>query len=219
MARKFKQREGFDFRETSAFTASSPSVRLLSAIACELDLGLCHFDVDQIFVQSKLDQDIFLRLTKGCGSLSGKIAQLNTSLYELKQAWRSWHAHFTSCLKTLGFGQCLADACVFRLIGEGRETIIAGVHVDDILAIGLKSRCDRFRDELNHLLPVKNLGKLRWLGGCHYTRDREVGTLTISQKTFADGLVRKVQAISEQNVPLRVGVKRGKNDNAEEAEN
>ena len=50
-------------------------------IAFELDLDVCHFDVEQAFVQSKLDEDVFLRLPKGCGSLSGKIVQLSKSLY------------------------------------------------------------------------------------------------------------------------------------------
>ena len=116
--------------------------------------------------------------------------RLNKSLYELKQASRSWRAHLTTCLKTLGFQQCLADACVFRLAKERRVAIIAVVHVDDIFAVGLKSRCDDFRDELNRIVPVKNLGRLRWYEGCHYTRKREMGTLTISQKTFADELVK-----------------------------
>ena len=133
--------------------------------------------------------------------------RLSKSLYGLKQASRSWHAHLTTCLKTLGFQQCLADACVFRLVEEGRVAIIAVVHVDDIFAVGLKSRCDAFRDELNQMVPVKNLGELRWYGGCHYTREREMGTLTISQKTFADELVKKFCVTSTQSVPLRVGVK------------
>ena len=182
-------------------------MRLLSAIACELDLDVCHFDVEQAFVQSKLDEDVFMRLPRGCGRLSGKVVRLNKSLYGLKQASRSWHAHLTTCLNTLGFQQCLADACVFRLVEEGRVAIIAVVHVDDIFAVGLKSRCDLFRDELNRMVPVKNLGELRWYGGCHYTREREMGTLTISQKTFADELVKKFCVTSTQSVPLRVGVK------------
>ena len=41
-------------------------MRLLSAIACEYDLNLCHFDVDQAFVQSHLDENVFLRLPRGC---------------------------------------------------------------------------------------------------------------------------------------------------------
>ena len=35
-------------------------------------------------------------------------------------------------------------------------TINAVVHVNDTFAVELKGRCDRFRDELNHLVPVKN---------------------------------------------------------------
>ena len=57
------------------------------------------------------------------------------------------------------------------------------------------------------MVPVKNLGELRWYGGCHYTREREMGTLTISQKTFADELVKKYCVTSTQSVPLRVGIK------------
>ena len=118
--------------------------------------------------------------------------RLNKSLYGLKQASRSWHAHRTTCLKTLGFQQCSADACVFRLVEEGRVAIIAVVHVDDMFAVGLKSRCDVFRDELNRMVPVKNLCELGWFGGYHYTREWEMGTLTISQKPFADELVKKI---------------------------
>ena len=182
-------------------------VRLLSAIACELGLDVCHFDLEQAFVQSKLDEDVFLRLPRGCGCLSGKIVRLNKSLDGLKQASRSWHAYVTICLKTLGFQQCLAHACVFRLVEKGRVAIIAVVHVDGIFAVGLKSRCDVFRDELNRMVPAKNLGELRWYGGCHYTREREMGTLTISQKTFANELVKTFCVTSTQSVPLRVGVK------------
>ena len=73
VARGFKQREGVDFGETFAPTVSSSCVRLLSAIACECDLDLCH--------QSDLEEDVFLRLPKGCGDLSGKVVWLNKSLY------------------------------------------------------------------------------------------------------------------------------------------
>ena len=180
---------------------------------------MCHFDVEQAFVQSKLDENVFLRLPEGCGRLSGKVVRLNKSLYGLKQASRSWHAHLTTCLKTLGFQQCLADACVFRLIEEGRVAIIAVVHVDDIFAVGLKSRCDVFRDELNRLVPVKNLGELRWYGGYHYTCEREMGTLAISQKMFADELVKTFCVTSTQSVPLRVGVKLEEFDEDEKVEN
>ena len=49
------------------------------------------------------------------------------------------------------------------------------------------------------MTPVKNLGELRWYGGYHFTREREMGTLTISQKTFADELVKKLCVTSTQS--------------------
>ena len=69
-----------DFRETFVPTVSSSCVRLLSAIACELDLDVCHFDVEQACVKSKLHEDVYLCLPKGCGRLSGKIVPLNMRL-------------------------------------------------------------------------------------------------------------------------------------------
>ena len=127
VARGFKQREGIDFGETFAPTVSSSCVRLLSAIACECDLYLCHFDVDQAFVQTRLDENIFLRLPKFSGKMSSKVVRLNKSLYGLKQASRTWHAHLPTCLLRLGFERCLTDVCVFRLIEDGRVTITAVV--------------------------------------------------------------------------------------------
>ena len=65
------------------------SIRLLAAPACELDLDLCHFDAKQAFVQSDLDEVVYIRLPPGCGALSGKVVRLRRSLYGLKQASRT----------------------------------------------------------------------------------------------------------------------------------
>ena len=65
VARGFKQHERVYFSETFSPTVSSSCVRLMrSAIAYECDLDLCHFDVDQAFVQSDLEEDAFLQLPK-----------------------------------------------------------------------------------------------------------------------------------------------------------
>lgn len=36
--------------------------------------------------------------------------------------------------------------------------------------------------DLNRLLPMNNLGELRWYAGCHYSRVGANGLLKISQK-------------------------------------
>ena len=46
---------------------------------------------------------------------------------------------------------------------------------------------------------------MKWYGGCRYSRNRKRGTLTISQQSFAEELVKKFRVTSVQSVPLRVG--------------
>ncbi|CAB1101635.1 unnamed protein product [Ectocarpus sp. CCAP 1310/34] len=158
-------------------------------------------------MQSDLDEDVFMRLPEGCGRLSGLVVKLWKSLYGLKQASRHWHAHLTRCLLLLRFLQCMADACVFRLMDEGRVIMIIVVHVDDIFAVGQKERCDKFGRDLNEMVPVKNLGVLRWYSACFYERDVERGLLRISQQRVADVLAAKYGIEWGRSVPLPVSVK------------
>ena len=86
VARGDEQRANIDFGELFAPTVAVSSVCLLTAMACELDLDLCHFDVEQASIQSILEENVFMRLPQGCGRLSWKLVRLNRSLYGLKQA-------------------------------------------------------------------------------------------------------------------------------------
>ena len=129
VARGFSQREGIDYFDTFSPCPSAASIRLLAAIACELDLVLCHFDAEQAFVQSELDEEIYLRLPKGCGSMPGKVVRLPKSLYGLKQASRSCHKHLGSGMKALGFKQSEADPCVLRLQKDEIVSAVVVVHV------------------------------------------------------------------------------------------
>ena len=105
------------------------------------------------------------------------------------------------CLLVLGFEQCLADSCVFRLIRGGIVVLILVVHVDDICAVGKKERCDQFGKDLNRMVPVKNLGELKWYSG-FYERDREAGRLKISQQTRTEGLGEKLDVKRGGSIPL-----------------
>ena len=53
VARDDMQREYIDFGDLYAPTVASSSVRLLAALACEHDLELCHFDIDQAFCEGR----------------------------------------------------------------------------------------------------------------------------------------------------------------------
>ena len=98
---------------------------------CREERPVCHdclvvngTDAEQAFVQSDLDEIVYIRLPPGCGALSGKVVRLRRSLYGLKQASRTWHYHLVRGMKALGFEQCEADACVMRLVEDGEVSVV-----------------------------------------------------------------------------------------------
>ena len=83
VARGDEKRANIDFGELFAPNVAVSSVRLLTAMACELDPDLCRFDVEQAFLQSDIEENVFMRLPRGFGRLAGKIVRHNNSLYGL----------------------------------------------------------------------------------------------------------------------------------------
>ena len=71
-------------------------------------------------------------------------------------------------MKIFGFEHSPADAYtrMMRLVESGAVSIVAVVHVDYMLAVGRKSRCDQFFLLLEPLCPYQQLGRVkvvRWL--------------------------------------------------------
>ena len=84
-------------------------------------------DVDQAFIQSELDTEMFLRLRPGCRCLSGKVVRLNKAPHGLKQSGSSWYKLLSSTLVECGFEQCLVDPCVFRMMDRRDAAVLEGI--------------------------------------------------------------------------------------------
>lgn len=70
-------------------------------------------------------------------------------------------------MKILGFEQCLADACIFRLVKWKNITISAVIHVCVLFAVGMKRGLSFSAIFFNKLVFVNNLGKLTGSAGYH----------------------------------------------------
>ena len=69
VAKGFSQVHGVDYFDMFSPTPAMTSIRMLAAFACEHKRPLWHLDVEQAYIQSPLDERIFLRLPQGCGCL------------------------------------------------------------------------------------------------------------------------------------------------------
>ena len=111
--------------------------------AVQNDWPLYHFDVNQAFVQAKLDTDVYMKLPYGCGEKTGKMVKLDRVLYGIKQAGRQCPAVLCQTLvdeygmeHEHGMRKCQTDPCVYRKIVKGMVKLILVVHVDNILVSG-----------------------------------------------------------------------------------
>ena len=59
------------------------------------------------------------------------------------------------------------------------------VHVNDIKIAATKEITNSVVADLNKRFPTKHLGKLTWYMGIEYKRDREKGTLEISDSVYS----------------------------------
>ena len=60
--------------------------------------------------------------------------------------------------------------------------------MDDILYAGTKSLAKVVVEALGDSLPTKKLGEVKFFLGCAFTRDREAGTIEISQENYITGV-------------------------------
>ena len=201
VAKGFKQKYGVDYLETFSPTANAASMRLLVALACKYSLELFHWDIEQAFVQSELDHEVFMKLPPGCGSMSGKVVRLNKSLYGLKQASRTFYKRLVSDLKRIGFEQSLSDPCVLRFMMGDEVMGMVAIHVDDILYAGTKSLPKVVVEALGDSLPTKNLGEVKFFLGCAFIRDREAGTIEISQESYIRSVLERFNICRTSPIP------------------
>ncbi len=73
-----------DFHETFAPVAKTTSVRTLLTIAIRFDLPIEQIDVVSAFLQSELEEEIFLRVPEGITYSGNATCKLLRSLYGLK---------------------------------------------------------------------------------------------------------------------------------------
>ncbi|CAB1120503.1 unnamed protein product [Ectocarpus sp. CCAP 1310/34] len=201
VAKGFKQKHGVDYLETFSPTANAASIRLVVALACKYNLELLHLDIEQAFVQSKLDHEVFMKLPPGCDSMSGKIVRLNKSLYGLKQAPRTFYKRLVYDLLRIGFEQSLSDPCVLRFMMEDEVMGIIAIHVDDILYAETKGLAEVIVEALGDSLPTKNLGEVIFFLGCAFSRDREAGTIEISQESCIRSVLERFNICRTSSIP------------------
>lgn len=187
IACRFKQKAGVDYSEMFAPVANLESIQIICALAAKYDLELDQMDVSTAYLNSVLDEDIYLSPLVGVPIADGFCWKLKRSIYGLKQAGHTWNRTLDKALIDIGF-QCLdAETCLYVFRSETREVCFLVVYVDDLLlAASTKSFMREIKAKLTGKFKMRDLGAASFLLGIEIKRNRTNRTISLSQGQYID---------------------------------
>lgn len=189
VAKGFTQVQGIDYTDTFAPVAKFSTIRILLALAAKYDLEIHQMDVKSAFLNGHLEEEIYLRPPPGFQTSDDKVWRLYRALYGLKQAPKSWYKRLKDVFESLGFTRSNADHSLFYKVEKGILLIVA-VYVDDKLILS-KSReaINQLKSQLAGQYDLSDLGEAQWILGMEIIRDRDKGTIELSQTRYVESIL------------------------------
>ena len=193
----YSQILGQDYDDTFAPTAKYRSLCILLHLAAIFDWDINGLDVEQAFLESDIDKEIYMTLPKNVYEDSETkkpvIVRLRRSLYGLKQAGELWYSKIDQIFKGEGYKRLVHDQCVYikRDMETGSVTIIC-CYVDDILFMGnnpteINSTIQHFRSQVTNLTEM---GEVKRYIGVDIKRDRVAHTISLSQQPYIEKIIK-----------------------------
>jgi hypothetical protein len=126
------QEYGVNYTEVFAPASQVTTVTLLLILAVSMDLKVWHMDVYMAFLNSPLEEDIYIAFPDNCGAPC-KFAHLHRALYGLKQAAAEWaKLSHKKIMGIKGMRQSSLDPALYYLVQDSLIVILL-VHVDDYM--------------------------------------------------------------------------------------
>src|SRR5713226_8162921 len=190
VAQGFSQIDGIDYDDTYTPVAHLASSCAIIAMANRLHLELHQVDIKGAYLNGMLNEGEVLYKSHNAGNC---ILHLIKTLYGLKQSGHHWYQKLSSIFLSLGFQQCSVDQAVFHKSDKHKkELTVVAVHVDDCTIATSSTRLvEDFKASLRRHVEVTDLGALHWMLGIEIRRDREAGTVHLSQWAYLDSILRR----------------------------
>lgn len=182
VAQGHTQKAGIDYTETFAPVVRYESVRVYLTIAASLNLTIHQMDVDTAFLNSELDEDVYVKQPPGFISTKHPdwVWKLKKGMYGLKQAPLLWNHHIHATLSKAKFIRHDGDYGIyFKHTTEG--LLLIALYVDDLLIAAPTPKAMNFAKRiLSTTYSMKDLGKVnKFLGMTIHQSDTSI-TLDLS---------------------------------------
>jgi hypothetical protein len=137
VAQGYSQIERLDFGETFAPIAHLEAIRILLVFAASKGFKLYQMDVKSIFLNSVIQEEVYVRQPPGFESPKylDRVYKLSKALYGLKQVLWAWYARLKTFLLEHGYVMGSVDKILFTL-NHGTDFLLVQIYAYDIIFSG-----------------------------------------------------------------------------------
>ncbi|CAA7050582.1 unnamed protein product [Microthlaspi erraticum] len=192
---------GIDFHDTFSPVVKPATIRIVLSVAVTRDWPLRQLDVNNAFLQGKLDEEVYMAQPPGFASPENPTAvwKLNKAVYGLKQAPRAWYNELRTFLLQYGFHNSLSDASLF-IYNHGGVCLYMLVYVDDMVITGNNvDHLNKFFNSLSSRFSLKDLGELSYFLGIEV--QRSLSGLLLTQTRYIADLLHRTKMTDAKPVP------------------
>ena len=111
-------------------------------------------------------------------------------LYRLEQAGHKWHKIVCCTLADLGFKECEANPALFY-IPTGKNILILAIYNDCAMTGSSDDLIQNYKLKIKSKYDFTDLRPIHWLDGIKITWDHENHTISLSQSSYIDSLLRQ----------------------------
>ncbi len=191
VAKGFTQKFGIDYLETFSPVIKFTTLRILFCIAAHKDYEMHQIDITGAFLNGKLNEDIYMDVPEGVPHQQSEVCRLHKTLYGLKQSSREWNKEFVDGILKLGLIQSKYDPCLFTL-KNSEGVLYITVYVDDIVLISNNNHLiSWFKSSINKKFEMTDQNELHWLLGMKIERNRSKKTISISQISHIQEILKR----------------------------
>ena len=195
VAQGWNQVHGRDCSVTYAPVCRLQSIRMVLAIATELNLEVRQLDVKTAFLYADNEEEVYVKTAPGFETTNKNgvqlVMKLEKSLYGLAQSPQNWWKTIDPKLIEIGYVPLNPDSCVY-IYNQNNTVVITTLYVDDLLVIGSNVRVtETIKKKLKDNFQMSDLGDVSLVLVMQVTRDRKKGTLTISQEDYTKSILAR----------------------------
>ena len=184
MAKGFMEIWGEDYWHTYSPTLGHDTLLATLAYAASLDLDIHQLDAVAAYLNSDLNEVIYLCPPNGVPSTPGTVWQLQKALYGLKQAGLEWYCTLHTHIQSIGFNQSGHDPCLY--VSDPEMFMV--VYVDDLLVFAPRSKLEQMKSEVAGKFEMRDLIEAHWFLTMEITHDHTAQTISIDQCQY----IRKI---------------------------